>query len=81
MCKAIKGTYNSVCKTHNTKNYRSKVYYKKRMLSSHKDETPYKKSKTCNRTSLAIKKGIKKIKKCLARRDAGYISSSDSDSD
>ena len=52
------------------------------MASTSKDEPPFEKCKTYSRTSLAIKKFIKKeIKTCLARRDAGYISSSDSDSD
>ena len=82
LCKVMKGVDNPAWKTRNTKDCRSKEYYKKRMASSHKDEPPYKKGKTYSRTSLAIKRGIKKeIKKCLARRDAGYISSSDSDSD
>ena len=73
---------NPAWKTHNTKDYHSKEFYKKKMASTSKDEPPFEKCKTYSRTSLAIKKFIKKeIKTCLARRDAGYISSSDSDSD
>ena len=83
LCKVMKGVDNPAWKTHNTSECRSKEYYKKRMASTSRDEPDPKKKKYKGAMSnYAIKKGIKKeIKKTLARRDAGYISSSDSESD
>ena len=43
--KVSKGVENPAWKNHNTKGYRSKVYYKKRMASTSPDEPPFKKSK------------------------------------
>ena len=40
LCKVMKGVGNPDWKTYNTKDCRSKEYYKKRMTSSHKDEPP-----------------------------------------
>ena len=81
----MKGEDNPSWKTPNTNECRFKDYYKKRIASANPEEPLHKKSrsgKTYSRTSYAIKRGIKKeIKKFLARRDAGYIRSSDSESD
>lgn len=63
LCKVMKGADNSAWKTHNTSECCSKEYYKKRIASANPEEPLHKKSrsgKTYSRTSLAIKKGIKK---------------------
>ena len=43
LCKIIKGVDNPAWKNHNTKDYRSKTYYKKRVASTTPDEPPLKK--------------------------------------
>ena len=81
----MKGADNPAWKTHNTSECRSKEYYKKRMTSTNTDESLHKKHKKTDKwviSNYAVKKQVKKeMKKCLARRYADYISSSDSESD
>ena len=67
---------------HNTSECRSKEHSKKKMACSNSQYEQEKKIHFKNLSNYAIKVGTEKeIKKTLARHDAGYISSSDSDSD
>ena len=80
-----KGEDNPAWKTHNTKDRRSKQYYKKRMSdSADRPSTDYKKSNRGDyKKSYAIKKSTirKEVKKALKRREAGYSSSGSSESE
>ena len=72
LCKMMKGEDNPAWKTHNTKDCRSKQYYKKRMSDSGDRSSTYdNKSRSSDyKKSYAIKKSTirKEVRKALKRR-------------